>query len=122
MNWHDRYKAMKKGLVLTNSDIANIIGNTSDSVKSTTQPNKELPRWLKLAIVVFERMSKQKNMKDTIVEDVIGSFKQRSEVGIKKYNKTMDRSDLSSLEWLQHLQEELMDATLYIEKLKKELK
>ena len=49
---------MKKGLGLTNSDIADIIGNTSDSVKSTTQPNKELPRWLKLAIVVFERMSK----------------------------------------------------------------
>ena len=122
MNWHDRYKAMKKGLGLTNSDIADIIGNTPDSIKSTTQPNKELPRWLKLAIVVFERMSKQKNMKDTIVEDVIGSFKQRSEVGIKKYNKTMDRNDLSSLEWLQHLQEELMDATLYIEKLKKELK
>ena len=122
MNWHDRYKAMKKGLVLTNSDIANIIGNTSDSIKSTTQPNKELPRWLKLAIVVFERMSKQMKMKDTIVEDVIGSFKERSEVGIKKYNKTMDRNDLSSLEWLQHLQEELMDATLYIEKLKKELK
>ena len=122
MNWHDRFKAMKKGLGLTNSDIADIIGNTSDSVKSTTQPNKELPRWLKLAIVVFERMSKQKKMKDTIVEDVIGSFKERSEVGIKKYNKTMDRNDLSSLEWLQHLQEELMDATLYIEKLKKELK
>ena len=122
MNWHDRYKAMKKGLGLTNSDIADIIGNTPDSIKSTTQPNKELPRWLKLAIVVFERMSKQKNMKDTIVENVISSFKERSEVGIKKYNKTMDRSDLSSLEWLQHLQEELMDATLYIEKLKKELK
>jgi hypothetical protein len=61
-------------------------------------------------------------MKDTIVENVISSFKERSEVGIKKYNKTMDRSDLSPLEWLQHLQEELMDATLYIEKLKKELK
>lgn len=122
MNWHDRFKAMKKGLGLTNSDIANIIGNTSDSIKSTTQPNKELPRWLKLAIVVFERMSKQMKMKDTIVDDVIGSFKQCSEVGIKKYNKTMDRSDLSPLEWLQHLQEELMDATLYIEKLKKELK
>ncbi len=33
----------------------------------------------------------------------------------------MDRNDLSPLEWLQHLQEELMDATLYLEKLKKEL-
>ena len=58
MTWHDRYKAMKKGLNLTNADISDIIGNTPDSVKSTTQPNKDLPRWLKLAIVVYERMSK----------------------------------------------------------------
>ena len=58
---------------------------------------------------------------DSIVEAVVKSYKQRSKVGIKKYNKTMDRNDLSPLEWLQHLQEELMDATLYLEKLKKEL-
>jgi len=58
MNWHKRYKAMKKGLGYTNSDIANITGNTTDSIKSTTQPNKDIPRMLKLAIVVFERMSK----------------------------------------------------------------
>ena len=36
MNWHERFKAMKSGLGLTNSDIANIIGNSSDSVKSVT--------------------------------------------------------------------------------------
>jgi len=47
---------MKSGLGLTNSDIAEITGNTSDSIKSVTQPNKEVPRWLKLAIVVYERM------------------------------------------------------------------
>ena len=58
MNWHDRYKTMKSALNLTNADISDIIGNTPDSVKSTTQPNKDLPRWLKLAIVVYERMSK----------------------------------------------------------------
>ena len=58
MSWHNRYKEMKSSLKLTNAGIADIIGNTADSVKSTTQPNKELPRWLKLAIVVFERMSK----------------------------------------------------------------
>jgi hypothetical protein len=57
-NWHDRYKKMKSSLNLTNADISYIIGNTPDSVKSTTQPNKDLPRWLKLAIVVYERMSK----------------------------------------------------------------
>ena len=63
----------------------------------------------------------QINMKDSIVESVLEKFKQRSEEGIKKYGVTMDRKDLSGLEWLTHLQEELMDATLYIEKLKKEL-
>jgi DNA-binding XRE family transcriptional regulator len=55
--WHNRFKAMKSGLGLTNSDIAEIIGNSTDSVKSVTQPNKEIPRWLKLAIVVYERMA-----------------------------------------------------------------
>lgn len=55
MNWHKRYKAMKKGLGYTNKDIAEITGNTTDSIKSTTQPNKSLPRWLRLAITVFER-------------------------------------------------------------------
>jgi len=59
--------------------------------------------------------------KDTIVESVIEQFKQRSEVGIKKYNTTLDREDLNALEWLQHLQEELMDATLYVQKLKEKL-
>ena len=40
MNWHDRFKVMKSGLRLTNSDIAEITGNSSYSVKSVTKPNK----------------------------------------------------------------------------------
>jgi len=56
--------------------------------------------------------------KDTIVESVIEQFKQRSEVGINKYGVTLDRTDLTPLDWMNHLQQELMDATLYIEKLK----
>ena len=61
---------------------------------------------------------KKEQMKDTIVESVIEQFKQRSEVGIKKYNTTLDRTDLTRLEWLQHAQEEAMDLILYLEKLK----
>lgn len=61
-------------------------------------------------------------MKDPIVESIIERFKERSDEGIKKYGVTMARKDLSSLEWLIHLQEELMDAIIYAEKLKKELK
>jgi len=60
-------------------------------------------------------------VKDSIVESVVNRFKERSEVGIAKYGTTMDRKDLSTLEWLQHLQEELFDASLYIEKLKSKL-
>jgi hypothetical protein len=60
-------------------------------------------------------------MKDSIVESVIDKYKERSEKGIEKYGKTLDRNDLLVKEWLNHLQEELMDATLYIEKLKTKL-
>ena len=59
---------------------------------------------------------------DTIVEDVINKFRKRSEAGMLKYNTTLDRTDLSTLDWLTHLQDELMDAILYVERLKKEIK
>jgi hypothetical protein len=61
-------------------------------------------------------------MRDSIVESVIMQFKQRSEVGIQKYGVTLDRNDLSTLEWINHAQQEAMDFVLYLEKLKHELK
>jgi hypothetical protein len=54
---------------------------------------------------------------DSIVKAVTDKFKERSKVGIKKYNKTMDRDDLSLDQWLIHAQEEAMDLTLYLEKI-----
>ncbi len=59
-------------------------------------------------------------MKDTIVESVIKQFKDRSEVGIAKYGVTLNREDLSTLEWLTHAQQEAMDFCLYLERLKQE--
>lgn len=59
--------------------------------------------------------------KDSIVNKVIGSFIERSNLGYKKYGTTLDRNDLSVLDWIQHAQEEHMDAILYLEKLKHEL-
>lgn len=55
---------------------------------------------------------------DSVVETVVSKMRSRSAVGIKKYNTTMDRKDLSVEDWITHLQEELMDATIYLEKLK----
>ena len=57
-------------------------------------------------------------MVDKITEQVIKDLKSRSERGIKKYNTTLDRTDLTRLEWLKHAQEEAMDLILYLEKLK----
>lgn len=56
--------------------------------------------------------------RDKYVQAVKDKFEQRSQTGIRKYNTTLEREDLNFLEWLEHLQEELMDATLYVERLK----
>jgi hypothetical protein len=58
-------------------------------------------------------------MHDSIVESVVAKYQQRSDRGVAKYGVTLDREDLDFKAWLTHLQEELMDATLYIEKLMK---
>jgi hypothetical protein len=57
------------------------------------------------------------NMKeDPIVKQVVDSFQQRSKVGIEKYGTTLHENNTD--DFLEHLQQELMDATLYIQKLK----
>lgn len=58
-----------------------------------------------------------KSFDDSIVKSVIKKYKERSQVGINKYGTTMDREDLSTLDWLRHAQEEAQDLTLYLEKL-----
>jgi len=45
---------MKKGLGLTNKDIAEITGNKPASIGTVTQPNGDFPRWAKLAIYIYE--------------------------------------------------------------------
>jgi hypothetical protein len=52
---------------------------------------------------------------DPIVDQVVAKFQQRSSVGIKKYGTTLYENNHDN--YLLHLQEELQDATLYIEKL-----
>ncbi len=63
---------------------------------------------------------KEEIIKDSIVESVVNRFKERSEVGIAKYGTTMDRKDLSTLEWMIHFREELMDGLLYLERVIKD--
>ena len=57
---------------------------------------------------------------DSVVYSIVSQFIDRAKIGKEKYGVTLDREDLSMLDWIQHAQEEHMDAILYLEKLKKE--
>jgi hypothetical protein len=60
-------------------------------------------------------------MKDKIVEEIKDKFERRSQLGIKKYGTTLERDDLTAEEWVNHLQDELMDAILYLQRLKHDI-
>lgn len=55
---HGLFKEFKAALNLTNEHIAKITGLTSDSVKSMTQPNKDLPSWAKAMIFTWQKILK----------------------------------------------------------------
>lgn len=55
-------------------------------------------------------------MRDQIIKQVINKIQSRSDVGYKKYGVTLADDNQTLDEWLNHLQEELMDAVNYLEK------
>ena len=62
-------------------------------------------------------MSKQEiEFRDPVVKRVVNKFVSRSDVGFAKYGVTLDKDPSEMFQWLNHLQEELMDAVNYIEK------
>jgi hypothetical protein len=58
---------------------------------------------------------------DKYVQSVKDKFEKRSQIGITKYNTTLEREDLSLLDWINHAQEEAMDLTLYLERIKSDI-
>jgi len=76
-----------------------------------------------MLIINMQMSQEQANpvVEDTVVASVVRSFQERSRAGQLKYGTTLDRTDLDPLQWAQHMQEELMDAILYLERLKREI-
>lgn len=58
---------------------------------------------------------------DPNVEAIVARFRRRSDAGILQYGCTTERADIDLFGWLNHLQEELMDAVVYIEAAKQRL-
>ena len=84
----------------------------SDSVKKYFDKDRDYNDWME------SKAAKLDIKTDSVVESVISRFKKRSEVGIDKYNTTLEDSTESFAAFLNHAQEEAMDFCLYLEKLK----
>jgi len=68
-------------------------------------------------------LQKDEQMKtDRIVIQVLNQIADRSERGLEKYGTNLERTDLETLDWIQHAQEEAMDLCLYLERIKEQIK
>ena len=111
----------------------------SDSIKKWHEMQEEKALRIKDAVVTIDtpkyihespdggktvrsRPIRQVPKKDRFVQQIKEKFEQRSQTGINKYNTTLERDDLSIVDWLNHAQEEAMDLALYLEVLKDKLK
>jgi hypothetical protein len=57
---------------------------------------------------------------DSVVQSILDKFVERAKKGKEKYGVDLDREDLTLLEWIEHAQQEHMDAILYLEKIKQQ--
>ena len=66
------------------------------------------------------------NFRDPVVKRVVDKFKERSDAGYAKYGTTLDEERTTKMKglmkYLIDIQEELMDAILYIQTAQEELK
>ena len=56
-----------------------------------------------------------------IEDSVCADIQRRADAGFAKYGVTVERTDLDFDRWLQHLYEELLDAAVYIKRIKEEM-
>ena len=68
---------------------------------------------------------KEITFRDPVVERVVDKFVSRSDIGFEKYGTTLDEERTTKLKglskYLQDIQEELMDAVLYIQTAREEI-
>ena len=82
--------------------------NIEDTIMKNTKNNIEL------------------NVEDPVVERVIRKYAERCEIGMKKYGRSLHEERVSGMKslagYLEDTQEELMDAVVYIQTAKEQLK
>ena len=56
-------------------------------------------------------------MSDSNVAAVKRKLDHRATIGLEKYGVTTERTDLDEIAWLRHLQEEMLDGAVYLERI-----
>jgi type VII secretion effector (TIGR04197 family) len=59
---------------------------------------------------------------NSILNNVHNLLIKQTNKGLQKYGTTVNKDDYSTLEWIEHAQEELTDALVYLETLKTKIK
>ena len=97
--------------------------NKDDFVRKAKSVSDDNDAYVEYALECYYELRRDADIvsPDVNVESVRNQLLQRSRVGLDKYGTTTERDDIDLAGWLQHLQEELMDAAVYIERIKQEL-
>lgn len=90
------------------------IDGESVSIGEWREDWKHPGNWLLVIPIGFDGL----DVMDQNVRRVIESHAERARHGFVKYGTTTERQDLPFSRWLQHAQEEAMDFTVYLERMK----
>jgi len=82
-----------------------------EGIDDFSEEDFERDWWLNKHIEISDTLKR-----DRIIDQVVQRFRDRSAIGIRKYNTTLEANDTD--DFLNHLQEELMDGVNYLEKIK----
>jgi hypothetical protein len=95
--------------------------NTSINQPNLTPANVEVEQAIITRIEQMQDSHQPQNKRlENVKSLIINQIKRRRDVGRAKYGTTMERTDLMPSEWCQHLLEELLDAAIYCERLKRD--
>ncbi len=82
---------------------------------------EEMPLWRAGDVLREAReMIRSLSAEDANVKAVQERLGNRAAIGLLKYGVTTEREDLSREEWLQHAQDEALDLSVYLQRLKRE--
>ena len=112
--------ASNESLCMRNCDEKIKSGNSYKVLESLKKP-----RILKLVDsdkgYVYTNMVLLVEDKKGTTESIVDMIRSRSEFGLNKYGVSMDRTDLTTEQWIQHAIEEMLDGAQYLYRIKQEL-